>query len=555
MMRGRIRLLLLLFAALAFSAAAADGGTEAGGRAGAPETTEAEATEAQHVAPVVVDGVTLFRVRGISAYPAERRAGDIAARIVAAARDERIAADAIKVEERTLGSAIVAGPQVLVTVLDADARLESIRRDVLAAAYAQRIAQAVVSYRSDREPRVLATGAAWAIGAFAALAVALYGLLRLHRRVDAVLGRRYRERLENLKIQGFKVLHAQHLWRGLHSLVGVIHALIALVCVYLALNFALAQFPATRGIASGLLEAIVAPLATVGHALLASIPNLVFLAILVLVVRYVLKTLQLFFGAVESGSVTLSGFDRDWSWPTYRIVRLLVVAFAVVVAYPYIPGSDSAAFKGVSLFLGVIFSLGSSSIVGNIIAGYSMTYRRAFRVGDRIKVGDIVGDVTEVRLQVTHVRSPKNEDIVIPNSVILNNHVVNYSTLARSQGLILHTTVGIGYETPWRQVEAMLLTAAERTPDVQRKPAPFVLQTSLGDFAITYELNAYCDRPAEMARIYTDLHRNILDLFNEYGVAIMTPAYEGDPEQPKVVPKDQWYAAPARPPDAAPGGA
>ncbi len=443
---------------------------------------------------------------------------------------------------------------MLVTVFDADAQIESIRRDVLAAAYREAIVQAIARYRNDREPRVLATGAAYAVAAFAALALALYGLLRLHRRVDAALDRRYRARLENLKIQGFKVLHAEHLWGGLHSLIGVIHVLIALVGVYLTLNFALAQFPASRGIAAGLLDAIVAPLAAVGQALLAAIPNLAFLAILVLVVRYVLKTLQLFFGAVETGSVTLAGFDREWSWPTYRIVRLLVVAFAVVVAYPYIPGSDSAAFKGVSLFLGVIFSLGSSSVIGNIIAGYSMTYRRAFRVGDRIKVGDVVGDVTEVRLQVTHVRSPKNEDIVIPNSVILGNHVVNYSTLARSRGLILHTTVGIGYETPWRQVEAMLLTAADRTPDVLREPPPFVLQTALGDFAVTYELNAHCDRPAEMARIYTELHRNILDVFNEYGVAIMTPAYEGDPEQPKVVPRDQWYAAPATPPAAAEGG-
>jgi small-conductance mechanosensitive channel len=227
-------------------------------------------------------------------------------------------------------------------------------------------------------------------------------------------------------------------------------------------------------------------------------------------------------------------------------VRLLVIAFGVVVAFPYIPGSSSEAFKGVSLFLGIIFSLGSTSIIANIIAGYSMTYRRAFRVGDRIKVGDVVGDVTEVRLQVTHVRTPKNEDVVVPNSVILGNSVVNYSTLAASQGLILHTTVGIGYETPWRQVEAMLLMAAERTSRLKTEPPPFVLQKALGDFAVTYELNVHCDRPGEMNSIYTELHRNILDVFNEYGVAIMTPAYVADPELPKLVPKEQWFAAPAR---------
>jgi small-conductance mechanosensitive channel len=328
---------------------------------------------------------------------------------------------------------------------------------------------------------------------------------------------------------------------------------VGVTATYLALNFALALFPATRGFAASLFHVIVAPLVTLGNGLVAEIPNLVFLAILVLLTRYVLKTLKLFFAAVEAGTVTLSGFEAEWSMPTYKIVRILVVAFAVVVAYPYIPGSGSEAFKGVSLFLGVIFSLGSSSIIANTIAGYSMTYRRAFRVGDRIKVGDIVGDVTEVRLQVTHVRTPKNEEVVVPNSVILGGSVTNYSTLARSDGLILHTTVGIGYETPWRQVEAMLVEAAGRTPSLLRSPAPFVLQKSLGDFAVNYELNAYCDQPSAMARIYTELHRNILDVFNEYGVAIMTPAYEADPEQPKLVPKDQWYAAPAKPPEGAAG--
>jgi small-conductance mechanosensitive channel len=180
-----------------------------------------------------------------------------------------------------------------------------------------------------------------------------------------------------------------------------------------------------------------------------------------------------------------------------------------------------------------------------------MTYRRAFRVGDRIQVGEVFGDVSEIRLQVTHVRSVKNEEIVVPNSSLLNSNVVNYSALARTRGLILHTTVGIGYETPWRQVEAMLLLAAERTAGLLREPAPFVLQKSLGDFCVVYEINVYCNAPAEMAGLYTRLHQNILDVFNEYGVQIMTPAYEGDPEQPKVVPRDQWWSAPARP--TAPG--
>ena len=242
----------------------------------------------------------------------------------------------------------------------------------------------------------------------------------------------------------------------------------------------------------------------------------------------------------------MAGFDPEWSEPTYKLIRLAVIVLALVVAYPYIPGGRSEAFKGITIFIGILFSLGSSSAIANFVAGYIMTYRRAFRVGDRIKIGETMGDVTELRLGTTHLKSLKNEEVIIPNSSLINNEVVNYSSLARQRGLILHTTVGIGYETPWRQVEGLLILAAERTPGTLKEPPPFVLQKALGDFAVTYEINVYCDNAQAMAMIYTMLHRNVLDLFNEYGVQIMTPAYEGDPETPKVVPKEEWFTAPAK---------
>jgi small-conductance mechanosensitive channel len=226
----------------------------------------------------------------------------------------------------------------------------------------------------------------------------------------------------------------------------------------------------------------------------------------------------------------------------------LVIAFALVVAYPYIPGSESDAFKGVSIFLGVIFSLGSSSAVSNIIAGYTMIYRRAFKIGDRVQIGDFRGDVTAKGLLTTHLLTIKNEVVVVPNSLILNSHLVNYSTLAQEKGLILHSSVGVGYGIPWRQVEAMLKLAADRTPGLLKNPLPFVLLKSLDQFSVEYEINAYCPEAQSMAKIYAELHRNILDLFNEYGVQIMTPAYEGDPKGPKVVPKEKWFSSPAEAP-------
>jgi small-conductance mechanosensitive channel len=258
-----------------------------------------------------------------------------------------------------------------------------------------------------------------------------------------------------------------------------------------------------------------------------------------------LRLVRLFFEAIEHRSVTFTGFDAEWAQPTYKLVRIAIVAFGLIVAYPYIPGSQSDAFKGVSLFIGIVFSLGSSSAISNIIAGYMMTYRRAFRVGDRVKIGDAVGEVIQIRLQVTHLRSFKNEEIVIPNSEILSGEVINFTSLSRDRGLILHTDVGIGYETPWRQVEALLLTAASRTSGLGDKPAPFVNIKSLGDFAVVYELNAPGGDPLTLGRQYTALHQNVLDVFNEHGVQIMTPAYEGDPPEPKIVKREDWYLAPA----------
>ena len=334
----------------------------------------------------------------------------------------------------------------------------------------------------------------------------------------------------------------------LFVLIRVVFLLVVIMALYAYLYLGLSLFPRTQAYAVTLLEYVLVPLNTVGKAALVHIPNLFFILVLILVIRYVLRLIRLFFNEIERGAVTFKGFYPEWAQPTYRIRRWLIVAFAAVVAFPYIPGSDSPAFKGISIFIGVLFSLGSSSALANLVAGMSLTYRRAFRIGDRVKIAEVVGDVVAMRLQVTHIRTIKNEEITIPNSTIVNSSVVNFSALTREKGLILHTTVTIGYDTPWRQVYAMLLLAAERTPGVLREPPPFVLQLSLDDFFVTYELNVYTDRPQEMAALYSALHENIQDAFNEYGVQIMSPHYRGDSAQAKIVPRGDWHKAPAKPP-------
>ena len=385
---------------------------------------------------------------------------------------------------------------------------------------------------------------AWAV----ALAFALWATHRLLTGLRRRIERRYGDRVRDVRFQSVNLLSAAQLWRALAGSLRVAWSVAALVGVLVYLRFALARFPWTRGIGLTLAELLLRPLQTLANGLIAALPDLIFLVVLAVVTRYLLKLIAFLFNGIAEGRVVFSGFEADWAQPTYKIVRVLVIALAVVVAYPYVPGSSSDAFKGISLFIGVVFSLGSSSIMGNTLAGLSMIYRRAFRVGDIVQIGEHTGEVEKIRTLVTHLRTFKNEEVVVPNSVILNTQVVNYTAQARRGLLILHTTVGIGYETPWRQVEAMLLEAAGRVADLPKTPPPFVLKLALADFCVTYELNVFCEQPGPLPGLYSALHQNILDVFNEYGVQIMTPAYMADPPQPKVVPRSEWYSAPARPP-------
>jgi len=510
-----------------------------------PDPAAREATIA--TAPVEIDGDVLFRVRGAPSYPAGERAANIRRQIETAAADSSVRSDDVRAIQEDGLVSIVADAFPLMLVYDADARLEQLTAPQLAEAHRRRIAQAIDAYRKARTPEVLRNGALYAAIATVVFGFGLIVLFKATRWFDGWMRQRM-ARIGAVGIQSFEIVRAERIHGALRAIVNLIRALVILAAVFAYLDFALAQFPWTRALSRRLLSLVTDPLAAIFQSFLAQIPNLVFLAVLVYIVRLVLRIVRLFFQAVGRGTIQLSGFDPDWAVPTYNIARFAIIAFGAIVAYPYIPGSHSDAFKGVSLFVGVLFSLGSSSAIANIIAGYMMTYRRAFKVGDRIKIGDAIGDVIQARLQVTHLRSLKNEEVVLPNSLILNSQVINYSTLARNHGLILHVEAGIGYETPWRQVEAMLLMAAERTPGLLKEPPPYVLYKGFGDFAVTYELNVYCDNAQAMNPLYAALSRNILDVFNEYGVQIMTPNYEGDPEQAKIVAKKDWYLAPAKAP-------
>jgi len=298
---------------------------------------------------------------------------------------------------------------------------------------------------------------------------------------------------------------------------------VGLTWVFLATEFN--YFPWTREHGKLLLQYITTPLLFVVHGFLNYLPNLFYILVIVTAMVYVGKFVRLIAREVQRGNIRIAGFYPEWVPPTYKIVRFLLIAFTAVIIYPYVPGEGSPAFKGVGLFIGVLFSLGSTSAVANAIAGIIIIYARGFRVGDWVKIGENTGGITNMTMLATHLQTIRNEEIMVPNSVVLSNFVTNYSMLARTQGLALHTSVTIGYEVPWRQVHGLLLDAARKTKNVLEQPAPFVLQNALQDSYVQYEINAYTDKPELMVYIYSDLHGNIQDCFFAAGVEIMSPIY------------------------------
>jgi len=497
----------------------------------------------QSTAAVKFEGKILFYVRGITSFPAEERAQIISERIKNIAENDSINILSLRIEELADRSNILAGEDFIVSILDTDAEIEGLDRQLLAEIIETNIAKAINSYRYERSSGVLLKKVLFAAGATVLLLILLFLFNRISQRLDNLLQARLKSRIEGLETKSYNLIQAKQLWTALRGFIKSVKIFFIVVLIFLYLEFVLKSFPLTKPIADDLFSLILSPLGSLGMGFVATLPNIFFLIVLFIVIRYLLKLIRLFFAGVNQGTISFANFDPEWSLPTYKIVRFLIIVLAIVVAYPYIPGSDSDAFKGISVILGIMFSIGSSSFISNIIAGYSLTYRRAFKIGDRIKVDDAFGDVVDMKLYVTRLRSVKNEEIIIPNSSLINSNVINYSSLAKQQGLILHTTVGIGYETPWRLVEEMLKSAADRTEGLLKQPPPFVIQKLLGDFAVTYEINAYCDNPNKMMLVYSSLHQNILDVFNENNVQIMTPAYEGDPAEPKLVPKEKWFTA------------
>ncbi len=499
-------------------------------------------------AQVVVDGIPLFLVYGTPSFPSKKRAREISTRIKRLAADADFDPATLELRDIEGATGIYAGDEALMYVFKEDAYLEGTLSPQLIAKklYLPKIRESITFYRLERDPKVLLMDSFYALLRTVLLFISVWLAVLGFRKINQLVEQRFKRKIEQLEEKSKKILQARQLWTLIRTLLKVTKLVLLLTLVYLFMTLVLDLFPWTRYFSRPLLGYLINPLVIIGRKVVDYLPNLFFLVILVALLKLILKLTRTFFSEIDRGNIMVPGFYADWAWPTYRIVRVIVVIIGAVVAYPYIPGSGSEAFKGITLLLGVLLSLGSTSLIANILAGYTMTYRRAFTVGDLVRIDDDLGEITEIRLLVTRMRSLKNEEVIIPNSTILNGKVVNYSSMITDNGLILHTSVGIGYEVPWRQVEAMLLAAAEKTEGLLDQPRPFVLKSELGDFGVTYELNAFSNDADRMPRIYSELHGHILDVFNEYGVAIMTPHYTGDPEEPKIVQKNEQYISPAQ---------
>ena len=302
-----------------------------------------------------------------------------------------------------------------------------------------------------------------------------------------------------------------------------VRALLVILLLYIYAPLVLSFFPVTAPFGDQLLHYVLRPAVEISSAVIDYLPKLLYLVVLVLAAYYSLKALRFLLNAVGKGDLVLGGFDREWADPTYKLMRILAVVFTLMIGYPYLPGAESESFKGFSLFIGALVTLGSTAAIGNMVSGVILTYTRAFRIGDRVRIGDAVGDVLAKSLFVTRLRTIKNEEITVPNGLVLGGQVVNYSNAAKRRELVLTTEVGIGYDVHWRTVEALLREAAVKTPGIIPEPEPYIWPKKLGDFAVVYELHACTDRADKMGGTYAALRRNTLDALHDAGVEIMTP--------------------------------
>ena len=412
---------------------------------------------------------------------------------------------------------------------------------------ASALREAIAASREGREIRAVLRALAIAAVVTAITFSLLWGSLRVRQAIAGWLVRVSQAQVERLKVSGIELIRRDRLAWLAQGAVAVVHTLLALLLVYTWVSLVLAQFPYTRVWGTNLRDFLVDIAASIGTSVVGAVPGLVTAVLIFYFTRFMAGLLDAFFERASHSRQRLSWLEPDVVGPTRRIAKAVLWLFALAMAYPYLPGSHTEAFKGLSVLLGLMLSIGSSNLVGHAGSGLILTYARVYRRGEYVRIADHEGTVTELGVFATRLRTGLGEEVTLANSLVLGAVTKNYSRAVQGAGFVVDTTVTIGYDTPWRQVHAMLIDAALRTPGVLASPAPRVFQTALSDFYPEYRLvcQAVPTEPRPRAEVLSALHANIQDVFNTHGVQIMSPHYLGDPAQAKLVPKGQWYADPA----------
>lgn len=476
--------------------------------------------------PVAPFGDTLFLVfTKIGSATVQERAETISRRIDKLYSANLFTSDSLQIVDGDYQNDIQHGETTIMAVTETDALWFKTDRKTLTQKYLQLIQSAISQEKEKNSLKKILLNVGLALLVLAGLFVIVSLLNKLVRYVKLFVYSKRAHYFSGLKIKEYQLLDRQKQLGFILLVVNLLRIFFLLLTFYLALPLLFSIFPQTQGWADTLISWVLAPAVSIIRNIVGYLPNLFTILVIFTFTRYAVKLMHFFAQEVNFGKLTISGFHRDWAMPTFNIVRFLLYVFMFIVIFPYLPGSNSPIFQGVSVFLGILFSLGSSSAISNMVAGLVITYMRPFRIGDRVKIGDITGDVIEKNMLVTRIRTIQNEDITVPNSSVLSGHTINFSTSSQELGLILHTTVTIGYDVPWKLVHQLLQDAALATPGILKTKSPFVLQTSLEDFYVAYQLNAYTDQPSRQARIYSELHQNIQDSFNASGVEILSPHY------------------------------
>lgn len=475
-------------------------------------------------APLLIEGdtlLTLYARKG--GMLAETRVENARSEILSQGKRLTLFVDSIYVYEGDFSSDVMAGERVIMSLTDMDGLWQNTTRQELAAGYCEIIKEKIIQLHEEYGLKQKLTGLALVVLILAAQWI-LYRITRwLYRRWRFRLLRRVMRMSIPMKIKDYEVLNVRRQGIFFLFLFKVIFYVLVFMQLLITIPLLFSVFPETKTFTYTILGYIWNPVKDILRAIVGYLPNLLKIVVIVICFRYLVKAVRYLSNEVSSGRMKINGFYADWAQPTYIILRVLLYSFMLVMIWPLLPSSDSEIFQGVSVFIGVIISLGSTSIIGNLMAGFVMTYMRPFHVGDFIRFGEVEGFVLEKTVLVTRIRTRKNEVITIPNSNLMSSQTSNFTFAAENYGVIVHTKVTIGYDMQHEVIENLLLEAAKATSFIQKKPLPYVRVTALDDFYVEYEINAYTTRSDKLSDIYSELHQNILDHFHQAGVEIMSP--------------------------------